>query len=410
MDYQILLDAAVELGYQLAISGAETYRVEETITRILGAYGIQGEVFAIPNNLTVSIEMEEGHPLTCMRRIGHHGTDLDSVERYNALSRKICTQKPDAKTALGWVRKSAACSKVYPMWMYLVGSIFGGAGFILVYGGSVSDTAVAIICSIAAGLVNYQMGKWKVNEFFRTMLSAFFIALIAYLASFLKLTVSTDGVIISSIMLLVPGLLFTNALRDIIYGDTNSGINRIVQVLLIGAATALGTGAAWNVMHSLQLNPVMGTAVEHSLLLETLTTFVACCGFSILFNIHGKGIFLCALGGAFTWVVYGVFLRSGTPVVTTVFLAAVFAALYSEVMARIRKYPAISYLVVSIIPLLPGAGVYRATNALLQGDMAQSSQYAMETLSIAGAIAVGILIISTLARLWSTAMMKRQKK
>ena len=77
MDYRSLLDATTELGYLLAMSGAETFRVEETITRIFAAYGIQAEVFAIPNCLTVSLETDAQKPMTRMRRIGHHGTDLD---------------------------------------------------------------------------------------------------------------------------------------------------------------------------------------------------------------------------------------------------------------------------------------------------------------------------------------------
>ena len=55
MEYNILLDVAAELGYTLAISGAETFRVEESISRIMDAYGVEAEVFAIPNCLHVSI-------------------------------------------------------------------------------------------------------------------------------------------------------------------------------------------------------------------------------------------------------------------------------------------------------------------------------------------------------------------
>ena len=70
-------------------------------------------------------------------------------------------------------------------------------------------------------------------------------------------------------------------------------------------------------------------------------------------------------------------------------------------MARIRKFPASSYLVVSIIPLLPGAGVYRTTASVMQSDMAGFTQHGLETISVAGALAAGILIISTVARLWN---------
>ena len=95
MDYHTLLDLATDLGYELAMCGAETFRVEESINRVLATYGLNSEVFAIPNCLTVSIETDDGQILTRMRRIGAHGSDLDAVERFNGLSRAICNRKPD---------------------------------------------------------------------------------------------------------------------------------------------------------------------------------------------------------------------------------------------------------------------------------------------------------------------------
>ena len=59
MDYNTLLDIATDLGYELAMSGAETFRVEETINRVLAAYGVESEVFAIPNCMTISIKTSD---------------------------------------------------------------------------------------------------------------------------------------------------------------------------------------------------------------------------------------------------------------------------------------------------------------------------------------------------------------
>ena len=408
MDYRGLLDLTIELGYQLAMSGAETYRVEETITRIFAAYDISAEVFAITNCLTVSLETDAQKPLTRMRRIGHHGTDLDSVERYNDLSRKICAEKPEPAVAAQWLHEAISSKREFSLWIYVLGSVLGASGFTLAYNGSFTDIFFAALCGFMVGLISYWMGKQKVNMFFSTIASAFVLGLTAYSAGALHLLTNTDGVIISSLMLLVPGLLFTNALRDIIYGDTNSGINRIVQVLLIGVAIALGTGSAWNMIALFDNAPILSTPIEHGIFLESFTTFFACCGFNILFNIHGKGGLLCALGGALTWAVFRLCETYCFDGMMAYFIAAFFAAAYSEVMARIRKYPAISYLVVSIIPLLPGAGVYRATAAIMTGDMVHFSSYTTQTIAVAGSIAVGILIVSTLARLWSIYQQKKR--
>ena len=81
MNYILLMDLAIDLGYELAMSGAETFRVEESVTRMLAAYGVDSDVFAIPNYIMITIRRKDGTPITRMRRIGYHGNNMDNVER-----------------------------------------------------------------------------------------------------------------------------------------------------------------------------------------------------------------------------------------------------------------------------------------------------------------------------------------
>lgn len=97
--------------------------------------------------------------------------------------------------------------------------------------------------------------------------------------------------------------------------------------------------------------------------------FLACTGFFILFNTHGWGSALCAAGGVLTWMVYLLCRSLGFSIYGMNFIAAIVAALYSEIMARSRKYPVTSYLVISSIPLLPGAGIYYTMSLGLGGDV-----------------------------------------
>ena len=251
MDYNALLDIAMKIGYRLAMSGAETFRVEESVSRIMDAYAIHSESFAIPNLLIINIETPDGQTLTRMRRIGYHGNDLDCVERYSNLSRKICAEKPEPQTALEWIHLADQSKKVYRMPLYLAGNFLGACGFALLFGGNFLDCLCAGICGIIVGMVLHLLNGLKVNNFFSTVASAFVLTFAAYLMNCAGLAQNTDSVIIGTLMILVPGLLFTNAMRDIIFGDTNSGVNRIVQVLLIAVAIALGTGAAWSISNYL---------------------------------------------------------------------------------------------------------------------------------------------------------------
>ena len=99
-----------------------------------------------------------------------------------------------------------------------------------------------------------------------------------------------------------------------------------------------------------------------------------------------------------TWIVYCLADYFGCDIYASYFFGALAAAVYSEIMARVRKYPAISYLVVAIFPLIPGAGIYYATSFLVQGDQTAFVQKALQTIGIAGVIAVGILMVSTSVR------------
>lgn len=115
------------------------------------------------------------------------------------------------------------------------------------FGGTLRDSLFAGLLGLIIGFVSRQMDRRETNPFFSTIVEAFAMAVPAYLAAGFHLVDYIDFVIIGTLMILVPGLLITTSMRDIIYGDTNSGINRIVQVLLSAFAIALGTAAAWRV-------------------------------------------------------------------------------------------------------------------------------------------------------------------
>ena len=96
---EAFLDLAVSLGYRLLFAGAEISRVEEAVTRLMRAYGVPGDVFAIPSSLIVTVCPEGEEPVTEMRRIAPHGTDVDGIERYYALARQLCAEHPDVAEA-----------------------------------------------------------------------------------------------------------------------------------------------------------------------------------------------------------------------------------------------------------------------------------------------------------------------
>ena len=413
MDYYKLLDFATDLGYELSKCGAETYRVEESITRILTAYDVESEVFAIPNCIIVSITSPEGHPLTYMRRIGFHGNDLDGVTLFTSLSRRICAEKPDPEEAMALLEQTRRSRNQHHWALILFGYFLAAGGFSIFFGGNLLDGLAGGLAGLVVGLFQMFMDRLKTNNFFQTLLSAIPLALIPYALGATGIIQTPDAAVIGTVMVLIPGLLFTNAMRDIIFGDTNSGVNRIMQVLLIAIAIACGTAVAWSAASSLWGTPVSAPMLQHNLLIQCIACAIGAIGFCFLFNIHNLGIVFCTAGGIATWIVHCLLIMAGIPEMGAVLLASIFAAIYAEVMARRRKCPAIGYLILGLISLIPGASLYYTINHILKGEMAEFTARGLRTVAIAGLMAAGILLVSTSVRMMNEGKkhrMERKKK
>lgn len=245
MDYEQLLNMAAELGCQLMYSGAEIYRVEESARRLLLAYGLENpEVFAIPNCVIVSVETPEGHPVTRMRRVPPHGTDIELLERCNSLCRRLCAQVPPLEEARAAVSTlPEGMPRHSPRWV-LLGYGAAPAFFAPLFGGGPRDMACAFFCGLAVGLCLLFGGRFiGANNFFRTAVCSALAAFLALALVTAGLGRSVDVVTISALMVLVPGVALTNAMREIMAGDTYSALSRTADAILAASAIALGAAA-----------------------------------------------------------------------------------------------------------------------------------------------------------------------
>lgn len=247
MDVEEILELAVELGYQIQIAGGEIYRVEESVSRLLKAYGIgTAEVFAIPNCLIASVH-EKGREATSMRRIPTHGTDIWKLEAMNGLCRRLCAVPLPVSSAREELETLVTGEKRYSRFVLLLAHFFGAGMFTLFFGGSWQDALCAGTCGAAIGLTLMAMDVLEANLLIRTMAGGGVSALLALGLCGLGLGQSVDLITIGALMILVPGVALTNAVRDVMVGDMVSGLSKLAEAALIGVAIALGTGLAMGI-------------------------------------------------------------------------------------------------------------------------------------------------------------------
>ncbi|MBQ1564498.1 MAG: threonine/serine exporter family protein [Clostridia bacterium] len=410
--YEELLEFAVSLANKLQACGAETYRVEETINRIVAAYGVERvDAFVIPSSIMASLETDEGQIITKIRRLKNSETMLDGIERYTALSRRICTEKPDIQEARRLLRETEKKVCRYPLPIFYLAAFLIGIGFGVFFGGGILEALAAGVCGLAIGAATRFMGKFHANTFFTSFVCSFILGFLANAFTAVGFSGNADITVIGAIMLLVPGFLFTNSLRDVIYGDTMSGLNRLVQVLIIAIALAFGTSSGVSLARHIFPNIAFTLEpISHPLWIQCIAGLVGTLGFGLMFNMHGRGIPFALLGSVISWPVCVLCMRLGLAEPIAYLIAAAVSAVYAEIMARIRKFPATSYLMCALVPLIPGSGIYYTMDFIRRGMLPEAYDKGMLTAAIAGSMAVGVLLVSTGFRMWGVWKANRGRK
>lgn len=129
-----------------------------------------------------------------------------------------------------------------------------------------------------------------------------------------------------------------------------------------------------------------------------VSSFLATLGFGILFNIKGLKLFLASIGGMIGALVYTICLNLQFHEGTSLFLASVAFSLYSEILARLCHTPVTTFIICALIPLVPGNGMYQTMRLAIEGNAENALQMGLDTLTYAGALALGIIFMSTIMR------------
>lgn len=251
MNYERLLKMSVDFGTVLLQNGAEIYRVEESIQRLLKAYGVHvAEVFAIPHLIVVTMTTPNNRTLTRTKRLYIRDTNFDRIQEANDLVRRVCAETPDLDQVfekLADIRKRP----IYPLAVRILLSALTGIFFTLLFGGRSLDAGVTGLAITVSRMVCFQMDRFHANAFFVTIVASFIHTVIASMAAWVLPDLLTDRVIMGTLMILVPGVTFTTAIRDIIAKDLLAGIIEGMEALLVASAIAIGSAAGFLLMSEL---------------------------------------------------------------------------------------------------------------------------------------------------------------
>lgn len=137
-----------------------------------------------------------------------------------------------------------------------------------------------------------------------------------------------------------------------------------------------------------------------------LFAIIGTAGFCLLAHVPIKYISLASMVGGFGWAMYKYLLLTGSSNITACFVGACVVAIVSELCSRAGKEATTLFIIPGILPLVPGFGMYNTMLYLLEGDFEMAASKGTETLLMAGSIALAILLIASLTRLFVAAIRK----
>ena len=403
-----VLDLALMAGHILLENGAEIYRVEETIDRICGYYGVNSEnAFVLSNGIFLTAGSARESFFAKVQHIPVSGTHLNKVAAVNQLSREIVEGKhtiQDAYRILEEIRTMPGKKR----WMQTLASGVGSAAFCIFFGGTFGDSLAAFAAGICLYLYVLWLSTPHLSKIVGNIGGGALVTVVCCLLYLMGVGENLNFMMIGTIMPLVPGVAFTNSIRDVADGDYISGSVRMLDALLVFFCIAIGVGIGFSLislvpgsgtlqeMGQLAENsgsgPMGGMEIFGQLAKEILSAVIGTVSFSVLFGVPREYYPYCGFIGGAGWLVYclaELFLPGSGPC----FAATAVVILLSRTAAVMKHCPVTIFLIAGIFPLVPGAGVYWTVYHIVMEELFLAVSTGYSAMKEAIAIVMGIVFV-----------------
>ena len=380
-DYKLYLDTATLAGKLMLQNGAEIYRVEDTIQRMLAVSGLKtAEAYVTATGIMVTLDDPKEDSMTVIKRIPSRGTDLNTVSIVNDISRKFCSGQMTLKEAFHDLKHLD--SRQYTEFQKALGVIGVALFFALVFGGSWRDALAAGIDGVLIVLA-LRFSKWlSLNAFMETMLSSVLLA------------AGSSGH--------EPAYRYQRGHGDhrshhahrswcgLYDRDPGHAAGRLCGRKRQSAGVSYQGGGhcggrrSWN-------DYDRGISC---MIVQVISAFFAILAFSVVNNVPKKFLLYCGLEGSVGWFVYLIFLPAQGAVMAN-FFGSLALAIMAHVFARVFKAPVTVFLIPGLLILVPGAGLFRSAYQLFLGTKEMAAFYMLQTLEIAGMIALAVFVVDS---------------
>ncbi|MBP5647197.1 MAG: threonine/serine exporter family protein [Bacteroidaceae bacterium] len=393
-----VMQVATDAGHIMLENGAEIFRVEETMERITRHFGVEsGHFFVLSNGIITS----GGTSYSNVEFIPFKGAQLEKVVEVNRLSREIesgqCTLG-NARVRLAAIR----AMKPKPFMEQTMASAIGSGAFCAIFGGSPLDC----VASFMAGMILYafvlavcRSGLSKIVTNILGSMLATALCIVFYRMGFGD---NPGNMIIGSIIPLIPGVPFTNGIRDLANEDYIAGSTRLTDALTVFFCIAAGVALTFLLDGRIEngiivLDGMRTDAMTSVWTVQMTAAFLGTAGFAVLFGVPRDQYVPVGVCGMAGWTVYLLMTRlTGASVIEATFVATLAVVFVSRFMAVRRRCPVIVFQICGVFPLIPGAGIFWTAYWVVVKELGTAVTTGFTALGVTIAIVLGIIFVTSI--------------
>ena len=396
-DSEIVLEFCVELSRRMILAGANVERVQLAVERICHAYALTDlDLVLLTHRVSLSAVDADGAFLFRQCTIPPAGIHLEQLRQLNTMAYEVYKTKPEPG-GLFKLLETATDAPERLDWKILLAQIAALGSLCLIFGGGPKElTAVTLVTVVLHYVMVFSAGL-GLDRVVMNAVNMWIATVAAVLVMHSGISTNGPVILITVSMLVIPGIPLVNSVRNLLCGNEMNGILQLAKVTIETLSMGMGICVAlWMFGMADGMSDAVVTTMQDPVGL-ILVSFLASCGFAVVFRIARGDIWRAGLGGALTRVMLLVLSPIFPQRIVFVTLAAIAAGLYGELLANLRRCPSTYFIYPAIIPLIPGDLFYYALVALYLGDQQMFLSNAGSCMVSLAGMSIGFVLSSIIA-------------
>lgn len=396
------LDARVrfltEYARRLHNAGVSSQRLEGAIRATARALRLECEAWSTPTGLLLSLTDTDallGSQQTRVLRLEPGHVDLGALAALDRIGEEVLAGRLDIDGA--WTVMRALDRPMTRARRLRTITAFGVASTAVagLLGTSWLDLAVACVLGLVIGWISVRSGGHPDLNAANEAVSALVATTLATLFGHFVAPIAVQTVVVSALIMLMPGLMLTTAMTELATQQLSSGSARAAGALTVLLKLTFGSIAATQVLSAIGWTVPTPVPSTLPVAVEWVAAVLAAASFATLFQAARRDVPLVmasALAGYVITRVTGAWFADGSAVFAGgVFFASLAMAALANLYGRWSGRPGSLVRLPGIMLLVPGSVGFRALGMVMARDYTMGLETLIAVLSALLALTAGLL-------------------